>query len=59
MVLSDGANPLTAPLPSTNDMRPADRAIRRFAVEGNAISAYQAAHRHSISLLPEETLETI
>lgn len=38
MTMSTGSNPLTAPLPIARDLKPADRAIKRFAVEGNAIS---------------------
>ncbi|KZP33777.1 NAD(P)-binding protein [Athelia psychrophila] len=37
MSLSLESNPLTAPLPSLESLRPADRAIKRFTVEGNAI----------------------
>jgi len=59
MVLSDDANPLTAPLPSTNDLQPADRAIKRFAVEGNAISAYMTAHRQPLSFFTIETIDTV
>ncbi|KZP33757.1 NAD(P)-binding protein [Athelia psychrophila] len=38
MSLSSESNPLTAPMPSLDSLRPADRAIKRFAVEGNAIT---------------------
>ncbi|KAH7925094.1 NAD(P)-binding protein [Leucogyrophana mollusca] len=38
MVLSESSNPLTRPLsPSGNALTPAERAARRFSVEGNAI----------------------
>jgi hypothetical protein len=39
MTLSDASNPLTAPIPQTEDdgLTPAARAVKRFAVEGTAI----------------------
>ncbi|EGO03764.1 hypothetical protein SERLA73DRAFT_175392 [Serpula lacrymans var. lacrymans S7.3] len=38
MTLSEGSNPLTSPFPPLpKDLLPAEKAIRRFAVEGNAI----------------------
>ncbi|KAF7980577.1 hypothetical protein HWV62_37753 [Athelia sp. TMB] len=37
MTLSEASNPLTAPLPTLDALQPTDRAVKRFAVEGNAI----------------------
>lgn len=39
MTLSSESNPLTAPLPMlSSDLSPAERALARFQVEGNAVS---------------------
>jgi hypothetical protein len=40
MVLSAESNPLTAPLPNKNNQSPAERALQRFAIAGNAIGQY-------------------
>lgn len=37
MLLSTASNPLTAPLPPLSSQTPSERAIARFAVEGNAV----------------------
>ncbi|KAF9449249.1 NAD(P)-binding protein [Macrolepiota fuliginosa MF-IS2] len=44
MVLSQASNPLTAPIPSPEGLTPAERAIRRFSVTGNAIVTGGAGH---------------
>ena len=42
IVFSTESNPLTAPLPKKNNQSPAERALQRFAITGNAIGQYYA-----------------
>ncbi|KAF9010049.1 hypothetical protein BDQ17DRAFT_1347436 [Cyathus striatus] len=37
MILSEGSNPLTAPVPQDNSLSPAQRAQQRFTIRGNAV----------------------
>jgi len=39
-VLSTESNPLTAPLSKKDNQSPAERALQRFAIAGNAIGQY-------------------